>query len=182
MRFRPTLLLAVAAFFCGNALCAQTSTSTSNVDEPNPADFEIAAEDAPPVFAQVPSAVRAPEPPSGQENRVRGTALDRISDSYRRQIEQFSKQRHTFVHCELKNGRVLTGLLRDVSEEGFELKTDAVTGVYLRYGELAKPPRQVAAVGTRLKHGAEWTGLVILAAAALPIFIPLMLTGVVSDC
>jgi hypothetical protein len=50
------------------------------------------------------------------------------------------------------------------------------------YRDIAERPRFTPAVGTRIKLGAEWTGLIALAIAAIPIFLPLMLTGVMSDC
>jgi hypothetical protein len=183
MKFERNIFLLATTLFGASTLFAQAPHPISAFEEPNPADFEIAVEESPPSFGQTQTVVPVPEPPTfRKERQTQGAHLDSTPESYRATIEQFSQRKHTFVHCELKNGKVLTGLVRGVSDRGFELATDALAGTYVTYAELAKAPRQVPAVGTRIKHGAEWTGLVLLAAAALPILLPLMLTGVISDC
>ncbi len=169
MRLTAVLLLLGGTLFSVSALSAQTPIPRLITDEPNPADFEIAAEVAPPLFAQA-QAVPQPEPPSAP-SKASGDALDADSLAYREKIEQFGKRRHTFVHCELKNGKVLTGLVRDVAERGFEIKTGVLSGTFVRYSDLAKPPRQVPALGSRIRHGAEWTGLGVVFVALLPLAI-----------
>jgi len=126
------------------------------------------------VFSQEPT---PPAPLIAQE-----TAADTSADEYRSTIKKLSGHRHQFVHIKLKNGKVLTGLLRDVGDQGFSLNTDALGGSYIFYKDIAEGPRPTPAVGTRIKHGAEWTGLIALVLAAIPIVIPLMFTGVISDC
>jgi hypothetical protein len=104
---------------------------------------------------------------------------------YRANVKELASHKHQFVHFRLRNGKVLTGLIRDVSQEGFTLHTDALGGPYIRYEEIVEQPRPVPAVGTRIKHGAEWTGLGVLIAAAIPlvfVLFPLAITGILPDC
>ena len=77
---------------------------------------------------------------------------------------------------------ILTGLVRGDNDQGFTLNTNALGGPFVRYEDLADAPKSVPAVGTRIKQGAQWTGLVALAIAFVPIFLPLMFLGVMSDC
>jgi hypothetical protein len=107
------------------------------------------------------------------------------ANRYRANVKELASHKHQFVHFRLRNGKVLTGLIRDVSQEGFTLHTDALGGPYIRYEEIVEQPRPVPAVGTRIKHGAEWTGLGVLIAAAIPLVVvlfPLAITGILPDC
>lgn len=107
---------------------------------------------------------------------------DTSANRFRTAVKELASHKHQFIHFKLRNGRVLTGLIRDVSQVGFTLYTDALGGPYVRYEDIAERPHPVPAVGTRIKHGAEWTGLIVLTMAAIPILIPLGLTGILPDC
>ncbi len=146
----------------------------------------------PPVLAETPpldlnspalllqSTLAEPSPPQS----ISGEA-DTLTNRYRAAVKELASHKHQFVHFKLRNGRVLTGLIRDVSQDGFTLHTDALGGPYIRYEEIAEQPRPVPAVGTHIKHGAEWTGLGILMAAAIPLVVvlfPLAITGILPDC
>lgn len=57
-------------------------------------------------------------------------------------------------------------------------------GPDISYGELNAAPRPVAAVGTHLKNGLEWTGFVGVCVVLSPlvlVFYPLVLAGVIQD-
>ena len=94
------------------------------------------------------------------------------SAEFRRTIQDLKQQKHQYVHCKLKTGRVLTGKIKDAGFEAFSIKTEAVGGVhYVRYDDLAEAPRPVPAVGTRIKQGVQWTGIGALIAVAIPVLI-----------
>src|SRR5262249_20879076 len=107
------------------------------------------------------------------QNTVEPDAIssDLKTEQYRDTVEKLSARRHQYVHIKLKNGKVFTGLVRNVSVEGFSLRTDALGGPSVVYKDLAESPRPVRAVGTRVKRGAEWTGRCVLLIAAIPLAI-----------
>jgi len=167
------MLFAVALAFAIPVI-AQESVDVSDSEAPilpfeHPPDIDSLG-----IVSQQPA---APTPPA-----VQNTAADMAAEEYRGVIQRLSEHRHQYVHLKLKNGKVLTGLLRDVGDHGFSLSTDALGGPYISYKEIAEKPRPTPGVGTRIKQGAEWTGLVALVIAATPIMLPLILTGVISDC
>lgn len=149
----------------------QTLTNLDEIEPPVLAETQQAP-NSPAPFLQ--SSVEEPLPPQSTP-----AELDAGGNRYRAAVKELASHKHQFVHFKLRNGRVLTGLIRDVSQEGFTLHTDALGGPYLRYEEIAEQPRPAPAVGTRIKHGAEWTGLVIF---VVVFFIPLALTGVIPSC
>jgi len=174
MKVSPTLLLLVAMHVGGGPLPAQMPPpSVSILDDPNPADFEIAVEEAPPAFAQVLTSAPSPAPPVPRQKKA--PELSAEAQQYRLVIAGLKKNRHQFIHCKLKNGRVLTGLIRGQSELGFTLDTNALGGPFVRFEDLGETPRAVPAVGTRIKHGAQWTGVVLGLAVAIPLTVPLAL-------
>ena len=177
MRFSATSLLLVGALFSGSQLFAQTPLLASSLYDPNPADFEMAAEDTPPAFAG--AVVPAPVPPTPDASQTGTPELSSSTQQYRLAIETLSRNKRQFVRCKLNNNKVLTGLPRDVHKDGFSLETDAFGEAFVRYDSLVEAPRPVAAVGTRIKQGAQWTGLVVF---VVVFFIPLALTGVIPDC
>src|SRR5262249_54758372 len=118
------------------------------------------------------------EPVSPQTTPQLGAAANR----FRAVVKELASHKRQFVHFKLRDGRVLTGLIRDAGQIGFTLHTDVLSGPYIRYAEIAEQPRAVPAVGTRIKHGAEWTGLIVLTVAAIPILLPLALTGILPNC
>ena len=171
MKLSPSYFLLCATLLPANVLLAQTPTPLSAIEEPNSADFEMVVEESPPLFAPVAALAPEPMPPT---QRVGAT-----SEQYRLVAENLREKKHQFIHCKLKNGKILTGLPRDVGAAGFSLHTDIFAETFVRYDDLAEAPKPVAAVGTRIKQGAEWTGLV---AFIVVFFIPLALTGAIPDC
>ncbi|GAC1631921.1 MAG: hypothetical protein NVS9B14_04510 [Candidatus Acidiferrum sp.] len=124
---------------------------------------------APDVLAQAASTVASPAQPNQLQSPEPESAA--LREQYRTALQSIAAKRHEFVHCKLGNGNVLTGLPRNVGKEGFSLKTDALGETYISYKSLAEMPRPVPAVGTRIKQGAQWTGISALIAVAVPILI-----------
>jgi len=131
-----------------------------------------------------------PSPPAPFRLARQGERIEPGSsaDQYRSVVKTLAVHKHRFVHCKLQNGKVLTGLIREMNDQGFSLHTNAVGGTYIHYNTLAEPPRVVPAVGTRIKQGAQWTGIGVGIAVAIPLAIPLCLiiypliaAGVIQD-
>src|SRR5262249_51040517 len=97
-------------------------------------------------------------------------------------IKNLAAHKHQYAHIKLKSGKVLTGSLSDIGDQGFYLSTDALAGSYILYRDIAETPRSTPAVGTRIKQGAQWTGLIAITILAIPILLPLALTGLLPDC
>lgn len=172
MKFSPFLGVLAGTLLLGVSSPAQSALTSAEIEAPVLAGSDFAS--APPdnFFAQAPSVAVAPTPPPPtQRPTARVPELSLEGQQYRATIQTISKDKHQFVHCKLRNGRILTGLPRDVRPEGFSLHTDALGGLFIRYDSLAENPRPVPAVGTRVKQGAQWTGIGALIAVAVPILI-----------
>jgi len=99
---------------------------------------------------------------------------------YRAEVKLLAKNERQFVHCKLKNGKVLTGRLSDAGDVKFAIRTNALgDGTSVEYKDLAESPRVVPAVGTRIKQGAQMAGFV---AFVIVFFIPLAFAGVIPSC
>jgi len=169
MKFSLTLVLFTGLFSFAGSILAQKPSASYDLDAPvlepslpEPSRILFAPQqlDPPP-----PMPVTAQEPSSTSSSRT-------TEDSYRNTIESFKGPKHQFVHCKLKNGRVLTGTVHDAGYEAFTLKTNILSqGTYIYYKDLAEPPQPVPAVGTRMKQGAQWVGFGILIAAAIPLIL-----------
>ena len=121
-----------------------------------------------------------PEPPLSALSQSDVTSPRAIEDRYRAEVKLLSRDGRQFVHCKLKNGKVLTGRLSDLGDAGFAIRTNALgDGSYVQYKDLAEPPRAVPAVGTQIKQGVQMTGFVIF---VIVFFVPLALTGVIPSC
>jgi len=116
-----------------------------------------------------------PSPPAPFQLARQGERIEPGSpaDQYRTVVKSLAVHKHQFVHCKLQSGRVLTGLIRNLNDQGFSLHTNAVGGTYIHYTSLAEPPRAVPAVGTRIKQGAQWTGVGAIVAVGVPLLIVL---------
>src|SRR5215470_14614404 len=84
------------------------------------------------------SAIAEPLPPQ-ETHAEAGTPAKR----YRTAVEELTSHRHWFVRFKLRNGKVLTGLIRGVGQEGFTLHTDGLGGPYIRHEEIAQQARAV---------------------------------------
>jgi hypothetical protein len=104
--------------------------------------------------------------------------------SYRDTVRTLGVNPHRFVHCDLPNGKVRTGVITSIHDEGFILKDGIIMSQWIRYTDLKAAPRPVPAVGTRIGQGFKWTGLVVGCIAAAPLALviyPLIAAGVVAD-
>lgn len=173
MRASRTLLLIAVLTLGADVLAAQTRTPTSvtEFDSPNPADFEIFSEETPPPFAQMPNAVPVPPAPNSRQNTEPDVSAE--TKRYQVVVKSLEKNRHQFIHCQLKSGKILTGLIRGGNDQGFTLHTNVLGGEFVRYEDLADAPKPVPAVGTRIKQGAQWAGVGVLIVVALPVMIVL---------
>jgi len=149
----------------------QTKAALLEVDPPVLVDAEqtLIPLDDPLQHAAVPS------PPAPFQLARQGERIEPGSpaDQYRTVVKSLAVHKHQFVHCKLQSGRVLTGLIRNLNDQGFSLHTNAVGGTYIHYTSLAEPPRAVPAVGTRIKQGAQWTGVGAIVAVGVPLLIVL---------
>ena len=175
MRIGPVVVLFAGSFAFANALLAQAS-GVSGEEAPVLTEVEPAV--LPSVFFFQPA---QPEPPSAFVSPQSNFADSEIAaDRYRADVELLAQKRREFVHCKLKNGKVLTGILRDPGETTFAIQTNALGDwTSIEYTNLAESPRAVPAVGTRIKQGAQWTGLIVF---VVVFFIPLALAGVIPNC
>jgi hypothetical protein len=162
-------------FFAGSFALAHAPSAQNLLAAPEPEEAPVLIYNQPPEVLPDSLFLQAkPAPPPPIDSPVRDDAVGPrvLEDRYRTEIKVFAQNRHQFVHCKLKNGKILTGKVRSPGYEAFTLHTEAIgEGTYIYYKDLAESPRPVAAVGTRFKHGAEWTGLVALMAAAVPLLI-----------
>lgn len=104
--------------------------------------------------------------------------------SYRDAVQKLGIHRNRFVHCELPNGKVRTGVITEIRDDGFTLKDGIIIAQWIPYTDLKAAPRPVPAVGTRIAQGFKWTGLVAGCVAAIPfvvVFYPLVLVGAIKD-
>jgi hypothetical protein len=104
--------------------------------------------------------------------------------SYREAVRKLGVHKHRFVHCELPNEKVRTGVITSIRDDGFTLKDGILIAQWIPYTDLKAAPRPVAAVGTRIGQGLKWTGLVAGCIAAVPlvvVMLPFVFTGVLTD-
>jgi hypothetical protein len=76
--------------------------------------------------------------------------------SYREAVQRLGLNTHQFVHCDLASGKVCTGVITEIRDDGFVLKDGIIIGQWIPYTDLEAAPRPVAAVGTRIGHGFKW--------------------------
>jgi hypothetical protein len=104
--------------------------------------------------------------------------------SYRDAVQKLGIHRNRFVHCELPNGKVRTGVITKIRDDGFMLKDGIIITQWIPYTDLKAAPRPVLAVGTRIGQGFKWTGLVAGCVAAIPFIVvlsPLVIIGAIKD-
>jgi hypothetical protein len=172
---RVVVLLAGSLVFA-HAISAQ-SPAVVSVEESPVLDRIQPAVSASQLFGQQ----AQPAPPSASALPQSETADSLATeDRYKAEIERIAQKERQFVHCKLKNGKVLTGMLRGPGDKSFAVQTNALgDGTIVDYKNLAESPRAVPAVGTRIKQGAQLTGFVVF---VVVFFIPLALAGVIPSC
>jgi hypothetical protein len=105
--------------------------------------------------------------------------------SYREAVRKLGVNKNHFVHVDLSNGKVRTGVITEIHDEGFLLKDGLIDIQWVPYTDLKAAPRAVAAVGTRLVHGLKMTGIVtafvVVVPVAIALSVPLVILGVIVD-
>ncbi len=177
-RFRAVLL--IAGFFVGTASRAQSQT-----DEIGPLPTALSSERLQ-ALAQLNPVVApaSPQPRARRRLPIRVIQMTPEEVSYREAVQKLGVDKHRFVHCELSDGKVRTGVITQVRDEGFMLKDGIIFSKWIRYTDLKAAPRPVAAVGTRIGQGFEWVALVAGCIAVAPValvYYPLVAAGVIAD-
>lgn len=149
---------------------------------PLAAQNHLSIEDSAPVLAPLEPPAEVPGGPiqSVSTQAAVPTPPEDPTAEFRRTVQEFRERKHQYVHCKLKNGKILTGQIKAAGYEAFDIQTEAFAGFHtVNYTELAETPRAVPAVGTRFRQGAEWTGMIVF---VVVFFIPLALTGGIPSC
>lgn len=132
------------------------------------------------------SQARPANVPASQQAAPDAVREDFQIGEMRAAVQKLGVQRNRFVHCELRNGQVLTGTIVRIEPRAFYVQTDAVGNPHqVFYANLTSSPRPVPAVGTRLKQGLQWTGVGIGLAVGIPLLVvlsPILYFTGVWDC
>lgn len=121
-------------------------------------------------LAQLNAAVppSAPKPQARRRLPIPGPILGPQQMTYKLAIEKLGADPHRFVHCDLSNGKVRTGVITEIHDYGFVLKDGILFDRWIPYKDLTAAPRPVTAVGTRIGQGFKWAGLVLVTVPLLP--------------
>jgi hypothetical protein len=175
----PALLL-ISGFFISMAACAR-----SQVEEIGPLPTTLSTEQLQSLPQLSPTVVPAPPQPRARRRLPRPVVpLTAEEISYRSAVQELGVDKHRFVHCELLNGKVRTGVITEIREDGFTLKDGIIISQWIPFSDLKAAPRPVPAVGTRIGQGFKWTGLIAGCIAAVPLVLPmyvLVAAGVIQD-
>jgi hypothetical protein len=90
--------------------------------------------------------------------------------SYRSAVQTLGVDKHQFVHCELSSGKVRTGVITEIRDDGFTLKDGILISQWIPFTDLKAAPRPVLAVGTRIGQGFKWAGFGLGVAVLIPLF------------
>src|SRR5882762_4950575 len=154
---RVALLLAGSLGFA-NAILAQAPPTVSEEEAP----VLIAARPAVLFLPMFDQQAQPGPPPVSVLPQFDAADSRSTEDRYRGEIKLLAQKKHPFVHCKLKNGKVLTGILHDPGDKRFAIRTNALgEGTSVEYKNLAELPRAAPAVGTRIKQGMQLTGFVV---------------------
>jgi hypothetical protein len=88
---------------------------------------------------------------------------------YRADVRALGTDDHHFVHIELTNGKVQTGAILSIDDQGFQLRDGIFAVSYVLYSQLKNTPRHVPAVGTHIANGFKWAGLGVGLALLMPL-------------
>ena len=102
---------------------------------------------------------RLPRPP---------VVLTREEAGYKLAVQNLGVDEHRFVRCDLPDGKVRTGVITNIRDDGFVLKDGIFATHWISYTDLKAAPRPVAAVGTKIGQGFKWAGLVAVTMPLLP--------------
>ena len=167
-RFSRALVMASAsAFFIATAAYAQ-----SVVEEIGPLPTRLSAEQVHSLPLLSPSMVPATPPQPSVRRRLPRPVFSLTAEeiSYRGAVQKLGVDKHQFVHCELLSGKVRTGVITEIRDEGFTLKDGILIAQWIPFTDLKAAPRPVLAVGTRIDQGFKWAGLGLGVVALIPLF------------
>jgi len=165
MRISTTLhaALLLSAFFSPTVACAQ-----SQDEEIAPLPTTFSAERLQSLQQLTSGAPEASQPHPRRRLPKPGLLLSPEELTYKLAVQKLGVDQHRFVHVDLPKGKVRTGVITDIRENGFPLK-DGIFGAHeIFYTDLKAAPRPVAAVGTRIGQGFKWAGVVLVAVPLLP--------------
>jgi len=163
-KFRAALLFSIC-------FIAPVARAQSEIEEVGPLPTTITAEQLQ-LMAQL-SPIASPEHPQPRARRRLPKPVFPLTPeeiSYREAIRKLGVNKNHFVHCELPNGKVRTGVITEIRDEGFTLKDGIITSQRIPYTDLKAAPRPVAAVGTRIGQGFKWAGVGLGVVVLLPLF------------
>jgi hypothetical protein len=177
-RFRA--LVFISGFFVASTVLAQTQA-----DEIGQLPTTLSTEQLQSLTQLSPAVVPAsPQPRAPRRLPIPATPLTPEEVSYRQAVQELGVSKHHYIHCELSNGKVRTGVITQITDNGFMLKDGIITSQWLQYADLKAAPRPVPAVGTRIGQGFKWAGSVTGCIAIVPlalVFYPLVAAGVIAD-
>jgi len=169
-------LVLIPALFVSAAAFAQTP-----VDDLAPLPIAPSPEQIIPLSLLSPTPPPTPQQPAQRRQLpVRLIPLSAEELSYREAVRALGVNRNRFVHCDLPHGRVRTGVITEIRDDGFTLKDGILISQWIPYSDLKAAPRPVQAVGTRIAQGFKWAGFVAAIIVLLPLF-PLLAVAF-SDC
>jgi hypothetical protein len=172
-RFRALLL--ISGFFLAAAARAQSQADEIGTLPTSLSDEQLQS------LSQL-SPVATPEPPQPRARRRLPRPPLLLSPeelSYRDAVRKLGVDKHRFVHCELHNGKVRTGVIVAIRDNGFTLKDGIINSQWIPFTDLKATPRAVPAVGTRIGQGFKWAGVIVGCVAASPLF--LLFAGMAAD-
>jgi hypothetical protein len=163
-RFRALVL--ISGFFVATAARAQSPTEEIYIFPVmlSPGQFQSLSQLSP---------VANLEPPQPRARRrlARPALLLTPEEiSYRQAVQELGVNKHRYVHCQLPNGKVRTGVIMEIRDDGFTLKDGILIDHWIPYADLKAVPRPVAAVGTRIGQGFKWAGVGLGVAVLIPLF------------
>ena len=163
-RFRALFL--IAGFFLAPAARAQSQPDEIGTLPTTLSDEQLQS------LSQL-SPVATPDPPRPRARRRLPKPPLLLSPeelSYREAVRKLGVDKYHFVHYELPHGKVRTGVITEIRDDGFTLKDGIIIAQWIPYTDLKAAPRPVAAVGTRIGQGFKWAGVGLGVAAVLPLF------------
>jgi hypothetical protein len=171
--FASVLLFSVATF------------AQSPVDDLGPLPISPSPEQLLSLSYLAPTLLAAPQQPQERRRLPRRVIpLTTEELAYRDAVRSLGIDAHRFVHCDLVEGKVRTGAIVHISDDGFTLRDGIIESTLIRYSQLTAAPRRVPAVGTHMVNALKWTGFVAGCIAVVPLAIvvyPLVLAGVITD-
>lgn len=164
MRFRALLLFSICSV--GIPTHAQSETDEIGILPTTLTDEQLQG------MPQLNSAAPVEQPQTRVRRRLPRPPLLLSPEelAYREAVRKLGVNTHQFVHCDLPNGKVRTGIITEIRDNGFTLKDGIIISQWIPYTDLRAAPRPVAAVGTRIGQGFKWASVTLGVVALIPLF------------